>query len=208
MLADHCLGGSLQVDRATVVSQAGPEADDVGGRAGRQGFDGREAIEERVIVGDDPVDLGLLEHDLGHQDFVGVSGMPPGEIARVHGEPCQQPAAHRSDLDVVRGSCWVVHGDSVAWWWGDGPHPNPGPALATPLPLLGEGSRDPAVPPGDGVKSPLSQDWERGLGGEGPYAGGVGRLISSTSGWSRMVATKVLKNLDASSAGNLAVSFR
>ena len=38
-------------------------------------------------VRNDCFDLGLLEHDFGNPDRVGIAGAPPGEVAGVFREP-------------------------------------------------------------------------------------------------------------------------
>jgi hypothetical protein len=72
--------GPMKVEGAAVVAEPGPLADNVGGGGGGESFDGGPAFEPAVVVGEDAVDLGLLEHDFGHEDGVGVADQSPGEV--------------------------------------------------------------------------------------------------------------------------------
>jgi hypothetical protein len=45
-----------------------------------------------MIVGDDGSDLGLLEHELGDEDRVGIGGAAPGKIAGVLAIPVEERA--------------------------------------------------------------------------------------------------------------------
>jgi len=43
----------------------------------------RECFDEENIFLDYPLDLRLLQHDLGHEDAIGIARRAPGEIAAV-----------------------------------------------------------------------------------------------------------------------------
>lgn len=59
-----------------------------GGR--REGGQVGETLEKPVIVGDDPLHLGLLEHHFRKPDPVGIQGAPPGQAATVRAVPGQE----------------------------------------------------------------------------------------------------------------------
>ena len=89
----------MQVARAGVVAQAGPQGHHViRWRLGQRG-EGGAACEEAGVVGDDRVHLGLLQHDLRQPDAVGVGGVLPGQVvAATVGVPGNQSVgevAHR-----------------------------------------------------------------------------------------------------------------
>ena len=82
----------VQVAGPGVVAEALPGLAHrrLGGR--RQVVEGRVLAQEAPVVALDPVHLGLLQHDLGDQDPVGVAGPPPGQLAPLGPVPGQQPA--------------------------------------------------------------------------------------------------------------------
>jgi len=55
-----------------------------------------------VVLGQHAVHLGLLQHDLRHQDVVRVVGPPPRQIAAVPVVPAQQGPAE----PLPRGRLW------------------------------------------------------------------------------------------------------
>ncbi len=87
------LRGAMQVSRARVVAEAGPEGEDIFHRRGGERFDGREAGEEAFIVRDDGGGAGLLEHDFGEPDRVGIARGAPGKFAAAAAVPGEQRAA-------------------------------------------------------------------------------------------------------------------
>ncbi len=86
----HGLRGSLQVEGAAIIAQPGPGPDHVARRCRCQGFERWELRQKRMILWDDPIDLRLLQHDLGNQDVVWVAGPTPGKIAGMCGVPFEQ----------------------------------------------------------------------------------------------------------------------
>jgi hypothetical protein len=50
-----------------------------------------------MILGNHPVDLRLLEHDLGNQDAIRVACLSPGEVTAMPPIPVQQPALNRCE---------------------------------------------------------------------------------------------------------------
>src|SRR5437879_1079944 len=109
-VASHGLARDLmQADGPDVVAERVPELADVAGTGAGKVFERRIALEELVILRYDAIDLGLLEHDLGHEHAVGIARAPPGKIAAVPRVPGQQSAlkcAHdaRVWLDHARES--------------------------------------------------------------------------------------------------------
>src|SRR5947207_9556237 len=88
-LHNHDSREPVEVDRATVVAEARPGSKD-GGEMGRgQRLDGRKSVEETSPVLPYPTDLGLLEHDLRHQDRVRVTSPTKGQFPAVSREPRQ-----------------------------------------------------------------------------------------------------------------------
>src|SRR5207302_10174384 len=88
------LRGAMQVERATVVPEPLPLANDVGRGCLREGRDRRPPLEPALPPRHDSVDLRLLRHDFAHENGVRVAGPPPREIAAVHAEPGQKTFLH------------------------------------------------------------------------------------------------------------------
>src|SRR5712691_2097365 len=101
-VARHRLAGdAVEVLRAAIVSQRVPGARHVGESRVRELLERRVASEELAILGDDPVDLRLLEHDLGDEDAIGIAGPAPREVAavsRVPGEQAPMEASPRAEI--------------------------------------------------------------------------------------------------------------
>jgi hypothetical protein len=95
VLLVHHARGALEVARARVVAETGPDAEHGVGVGDRQGRDVGEAREEALVVGDHRLDARLLEHRLGDPDGVGVARAAPGQVAPVLVVPGQQPRAQR-----------------------------------------------------------------------------------------------------------------
>jgi hypothetical protein len=98
VVLDEYLRGLVHHPRAAVVAETAPGGQDVGFfRLGKGGYGGEQGEETRVVV-EDRSDPGLLEHDLGDPDAVGVGALPPREITGVGVEPGQQGLLEFSDV--------------------------------------------------------------------------------------------------------------
>ena len=80
MFFDNGLCGRAEITSSRVIAETLPGAQDFllrrGGKSGEIG----EASHPLIIEWEDRGDLRLLEHKLGHQDRVRISGTTPGEI--------------------------------------------------------------------------------------------------------------------------------
>ena len=83
----------MQEAGAAVVAEAAPGGEDFVFGGGGEGFDGREFLHPVGVVFEDGGDAGLLQHDFGDPDGVGVAGATPGEIAFVEVEPGEEVGA-------------------------------------------------------------------------------------------------------------------
>ena len=96
---DHAAGSAhddagrlMEVAGAGIVAEALPGLEDaVLAGPGERPHVGK-LLQEPLVVGDDRVDAGLLEHDLGHPDPVGVLRPAPGQIPFVCPVPVQKQA--------------------------------------------------------------------------------------------------------------------
>jgi hypothetical protein len=92
-LPNHGSGQTVQIGRSPVIPEPFPALPHGSGRCGRERFEGGISLQEAAIVPHHSGDLGLLQHELGHHDVVGIPRPPPGEVAAMPAEPRQQPAA-------------------------------------------------------------------------------------------------------------------
>ena len=77
----------LKVSRAQIVAQTFPEFEDGIGSGAGQRAHVRKAAHPAPPVGDDGLDLRLLEHNFRNPNGVGITRSPPGQVARVLLEP-------------------------------------------------------------------------------------------------------------------------
>ena len=75
VLLDHGLGAGMQVAGARVVAEPGPELEHVVERRGGKLRDRRKAREEARIIRSDRLHGGLLQHDLGEPDPIGIGAL-------------------------------------------------------------------------------------------------------------------------------------
>jgi len=88
----------VEVPGAGIVAESFPGLEDrVEACTGKRVHVG-EALQETLVVGDDRGDPGLLEHDLGHPDAVGIARFAPGQVPLV----CPVPVEQKS-RDVLFG---------------------------------------------------------------------------------------------------------
>ena len=81
---------ALQIQGPHVVAERVPGALDLGGLRLGQALERRVPREELVVLRDDPVHLGLLQHDLGDQDVIGIGGAAPRQLALMAPIPAEQ----------------------------------------------------------------------------------------------------------------------
>ena len=87
---DLCRCSKITGPRVVAQPLPGVENFPLGG-SGKRGKI-REAPHPLFIIGDDGGDLGLLEHELGDEDRVGIAGAAPGKIAAVVAIPGEERA--------------------------------------------------------------------------------------------------------------------
>lgn len=71
------LGGALQEAGAAPVAKARPGGEEVGLGGGSESGGGGELLKKLVVFRNDAGDLGLLEHDFGDEDGVGIASVTP-----------------------------------------------------------------------------------------------------------------------------------
>ena len=108
VLPHHSLGALFQVPGPGIVAEALPQLEELLLVAGRQTKDRGELGHEPAVVGDHRRRPGLLEHDLRHQNGVGVPRPPPGKGALVFVIPFQQGIGefHESSIPYSQGICY------------------------------------------------------------------------------------------------------
>ena len=77
----------MEIAGSRIIAQALPGVQYV--RFSRRGkrADSGETAQPPIIVRDNSGGLGLLEHDFGNEDGIGVAALAPGEIAFVTQKP-------------------------------------------------------------------------------------------------------------------------
>ena len=104
VVGDNLAGGALQVADAGVIAEAFPEFVDGFGIGVREGLEVGQGAQPAFPVGDDGLDLGLLQHDLRYPHGVGVSGTTPRQIAGVQRKPAEQ--RRNNCIGSSRGWSW------------------------------------------------------------------------------------------------------
>ena len=77
----------MKISRSRIITEAFPGAQNLRFSRGGKRADGGKPVQPPIIVWDDGSSLGLLEHDFGNQDGVGIVGLAPGKIAFALVEP-------------------------------------------------------------------------------------------------------------------------
>ncbi len=104
MLDDDGFCAFMQEAGAAVVAETAPGGEDFVFSGCGERFDGWELLHPVGVVIQDGGDAGLLQHDLGDPDGVGVAGTTPGEIAFVSVEPGEEIGAER--IGFAQGTQW------------------------------------------------------------------------------------------------------
>ena len=79
MQRHHVLGAAVQVARAAVVAQAAPQGQHVVLRGGGQLCHRGKALQKAGVIVQHRGHLGLLQHDFGQPDAVGIARVLPGQ---------------------------------------------------------------------------------------------------------------------------------
>ena len=82
----------VKIASPSVITQALPGVEDVAFRSARQRGEIGKASEPFIIVRKHRGYLGLLEHEFGDQDRIGIASSPPREVAPVLAIPIEQGA--------------------------------------------------------------------------------------------------------------------
>src|SRR5262249_45573152 len=87
IFAHNYLGGPLHIPHARVISQPFPQLVNFFLLRSGETSNGWERLHPTAPVGQDGLDLGLLEHDFGYKYSVGICGPSPGQVTGVLGIP-------------------------------------------------------------------------------------------------------------------------
>ena len=93
-------GGLLQILGSSVVAETGPETQDAGQRRAIQLRNRGECLEKLFVVGDNSLDLSLLQHGFGDPYGVGIGGFAPGKISLIFFVPSDECAAQRRKITL------------------------------------------------------------------------------------------------------------
>jgi hypothetical protein len=78
-----------------IIPEPFPGFPHLNGRGCGKRIDAGKELEEPVVIGFDPGHLGLLQHELGYQNPVRISGLPPRQVSSISTEPAEEGAAER-----------------------------------------------------------------------------------------------------------------
>jgi hypothetical protein len=73
----HNLGGGMKIPGAVVIAETLPAVENIVLGSARDGSEVRKSAKPFIIIWDHGGDLGLLEHELGDEDRVGIAGFAP-----------------------------------------------------------------------------------------------------------------------------------
>ena len=98
VVAEDDLRRTAQIPRSLIVSQSRPEFVNLFIPGFGQGLNGGQGPHPPFPIGDHGFDLGLLEHDFGNPDGIGIARTPPWQVARTPVKPVEQCAHDRASL--------------------------------------------------------------------------------------------------------------
>ena len=93
MLLHNGQCGRPEISRTGIIAEPLPGMENVVLRGRGESGNGGEAAQPFIIIRNDRRDLGLLEHEFGNEDRVGIIGPAPWEIAAIRAVPGEKPAA-------------------------------------------------------------------------------------------------------------------
>ena len=99
---------AVQLQRTDIIAEWVPAPCHFRQRSAREVLHGGVLAQPFTILGEHPVHLRLLKHDLRDQNVVGIGGLPPWQIAAVPGVPFQQESA---ELPFIGRR----YGDEAVW---------------------------------------------------------------------------------------------
>ena len=82
-----------QISGARIIAEALPGMENIILGGGGQDSDGRKAPQPFIIIWNDSRNLGLLEHEFGDENCVGIGGSAPGKITLVPAVPGKKRSA-------------------------------------------------------------------------------------------------------------------
>jgi hypothetical protein len=94
----HLACEAMQIARARIVAKSFPRLAHTCRRRSRNGSQRGERAQELCVLRDDARDLGLLEHQLRHEDPIRIAGASPGQVAGAALVPGAQPATEIESL--------------------------------------------------------------------------------------------------------------
>ena len=90
---DRLSSDAVKSPRPDVVAERSPGCRHVGFGGGGQHFERRIFFQPLGVLRQHALDLRLLQHDLGHEDVVGIRSLSPRKVASVASIPCQQSSS-------------------------------------------------------------------------------------------------------------------
>lgn len=107
--------GSMKIERAPIIAEAGPGFEDLLAPGARQMVNGGKRPQKIAIKGENGGHLGLLKHDFGYPDGVRIARLSPGKGASYPPEPAEKCAVEASALFRLRRLQLEAHPDQSSW---------------------------------------------------------------------------------------------
>ena len=92
MFFNNHFRGGVQMPRASIVAEALPGMKDLAFRGASQRRESWESAEPLFIIRQNSGDLGLLQHELGDEDRIGIARAAPWKVATMAAIPAQKSA--------------------------------------------------------------------------------------------------------------------
>lgn len=100
LLADRDSRGP-EISGPRIITEPLPGMENVGLGCVGENSDAGETPEPFIVIRNDGRDLGLLKHELGNEDRVGICRTSPGQIAAVYPVPGEKRAPERCDGGAI-----------------------------------------------------------------------------------------------------------
>jgi hypothetical protein len=107
----HLTGADMEIAGAGIIAKPGPGPQDIVEGSGAQGVDIRPEAKEFGVIAAYRRHRGLLQHDFGQPDTVGVGGRtrlcPPGQVAGLPGIPGEETAGELFRVPLFGHGGWA-----------------------------------------------------------------------------------------------------
>src|SRR5258708_23666574 len=108
MLRDDLLRGFLQIARAAVIPETGPESQHFFLRRRGERVNIRKVLKKSLVVRNRCRNASLLEHDFRKPDAIGIRGSAPWQVPLEFAKPSEQLSAKCGEFAGVQHSAGIL----------------------------------------------------------------------------------------------------